>query len=386
MNKILIFLILTALNTNVLFGQDYERYKKLVDTTVTSSFLGFDKNITITVPFEWQADIDRDFPLIIIFDRQNSRSHNYILNTIDYLTSNEQMPSSIIISVESEPQYRYLETVPKASEPNGLLLENEKFIFHELIPIAEKQFRPSNFRLFIGHSRYGYFTTSLLFSRINELNAVISLSPFFIEKNVDLTDSIQQLKGQKYNSRKYYRYGIGNDYPEQFDKMHSTLQTVQPPIDSKGTLFRQADHNATPGLTITSSLYEIFEEWSKIQAVYFSNDQKELFLYNSLNSEIKNHYGSNIVFSLGILNGKGWFFYSEEEYMKAIEAWEILMKSYPNFSEGYLYIIDAEIQLKKDISKTIERFHLSLTKSTIYSPKEKEDLIRELEELKKSQP
>jgi tetratricopeptide (TPR) repeat protein len=381
---LVVYLILVTATLSV--AQEYESYKKLADTTFFSENLGFDKNISVVVPFEWQADIERDFPLIIIFDRQNQRSNNYILNTIDYLTSTDQMPSSIIISVESDQEHRYLETAPKVSSPNGLMLENEKFIFNELIPLAEKQFRASNFRLFIGHSRYGYFTTSLLFSRLNELNAIVSLSPFFIEKNVDLTDSIKLLKNQKFNSTKYYRFGIGNDYPKQYAKMDSILKIEQPKsVDIKGTLFQEAGHYTTPGLTIASSLYDIFEEWSKIQGEYFSNDQKDLTVFNSLNTKIKNHYGGELVFSLGILNGKGWFFYGKEDYAKAIEAWEILLKTYPNFSQGYLALIDAQIQLKLDFSKSVDRFKQSLTKSTIYSDIEKEELIQELEELIKSQ-
>lgn len=380
----IIFTFFLGLLTTSLFGQNYERYKKLVDTTLTSKHLGFDKNITITVPMEWQKDIDRNFPLIVVFDRQNERSHNYIINTIDYLTSNEQMPSSIIVSIESEQQYRYLETLHKASGKEGLALENENFIFEELIPLIEKEYNASSFRLFIGHSRYGYFTTSLLFSKINELNGVISLSPFFTQKNVVFTDSISNLKNQEFSSRKYYCFGIGNDYPIDFIKMDSAIKELNNTLFyTKGFLFKEADHNATPGLTIGVSLYEIFEDWSSIQSKYISNEQKELNILNSLEKEILSNYGSRLEFSLGILNGKGWFFYNEGQFEKAIESWEILMKSYPNFSEGYLYIIDAQIQLKKDFSQTVERFKASLAKSNIYSEKEKDELMHELKNMNK---
>ncbi len=374
-------IILILLFTNSLLGQEYERYKKLVDTTVTSKYLGFEKNITITVPFEWQEDLDRDFPLVIVFDRQNQRSHKYILNTIDYLTSNEQMPSAIIISVESG-QNRFVETWHKASGVEGLALENEKFIFDELIPLAEEKYSASSYRLLVGHSRYGYFTTSLFHSRINDLNAVVSLSPFFEQDNVDLTDSIAQLANQSFISKKYYRYGIGNDYPDDFHKMDSTLKKLNnSTIDSKGVLFSEAAHNVTPGLTIATTLYEIFEEWSKIQSKYFSNDQIELEIMNSLEDEIIANYGSRLEFSIGVLNGKGWFFYNDEKYDKAIEAWELLIKSYPNFSDAHLYIIDAKLKLNQDVSQTIENFKKSLASSKIYSEEKKNELLKELENI-----
>ncbi len=384
MRQIIIIIHILLFITSSLFGQNYERYKTLLDTTITSKQLGFNKNITITVPFEWQKELNRDFPLIIIFDRQNQRSHNYILNTIDYLTSNEQMPSSIVVSIESEQQYRYKETLHKATSKDGLAIENEKFLFEELIPLVENNYNASPFRLFIGHSRYGYFTTSLLYSRINELNGVISLSPFFTQKNVDLTDSIGSLNNQKLESDRYYYFGIGNDYPSDFMKMDSITKALNNPLlHSKGFLFKEADHNATPGLTIGISLYEIFEDWSTIQSKYFSNEQTELNIINSLEKEILSNYGSRLYFSLGILNGKGWFFYNEGQFAKAIEAWEILIKSYPNFSEGYLYILDAQILLKKDYSQTADRFKKSLSKSNIYSEKEKDELLEEFENMTK---
>ncbi|MFN5444631.1 MAG: alpha/beta hydrolase-fold protein [Crocinitomicaceae bacterium] len=386
MKQTFILTFFLGLLTTSLFGQNYESYKKLLDTTLTSKHLGFDKNITVTVPIEWQKNVNQDFPLIIVFDQQNQRSHNYILNTIDYLTSNYQMPSSIIISVESKQEYRYLETLHKESNKEGLATENEKFLFEELIPLLEDKYNASTFRIFIGHSRYGYFTSSLLFSRINELNGIISLSPFFNQKNVSLIDSITTLKNQIFSSRKYYRFGIGNDYPSDFIKMDSAVKNLNIPLfDAKGFFFKEADHNTTPGLTIGVSLYEIFEEWSKIQSKYISEEQKELNILNSLEKEILSNYGSKLEFSLGVLNGKGWQFYNEGQFEKSIEAWEILMKSYPSFSEGYLYILNAQIQLKRknDYSITIERFNASLASSNFYSEKEKDELMQELENMTK---
>lgn len=378
--QLFILIMVTGILTNNLFGQDYERYKKLVDTTLSSKYLGFEKHLTITVPIEWQKDINRDFPLIVVFDRQNQRSQNYIINTIDYLTSNEQMPASIIISIASTQEYRYLETSYKASVIDGLAFANEQFIFEELIPLAENHYHANSFRLFIGHSRYGYFTSSLLVSRTNELNGVISISPFFEQKNVALTDSLAALKPQSFKARKYYRFGIGNDFPSDFVKMDAVIKSFDHPLlDTKGYFFKEADHNTTPGLTIGIALYEIFETWSYIQSKYIADEQKELNVLKALEQEIYTNYGSNLEFSLGILNGKGWYFFNEKQYEMAIEAWEIMMKSYPNFSEGYLNIINAQIQLKQDYSETARRFYESIEGSQIYSEEEKEALKQELE-------
>ncbi|MFD1552886.1 hypothetical protein DNU06_08020 [Putridiphycobacter roseus] len=387
MRKLLKLFILFIFIHNNLYAQEYERYKTLLDSTFRSSHLGFDKDIRVTVPFDWQANAVQSFPLIIIFDSQNQRSHQYIINTIDYLTSNEQMPASVVISVSSDEANRYKETLHLASNEKGAALANEQFIFDELIPMAEKHFHAENFRMLIGHSRYGYFTTAMFSSRIHDLNAVISLSPFFTQKNVDLTDSIATLSEVQLKAHKYYRFGIGNDYPADYASMQQTLQSLNHPmVHAKGVFFKSADHNVTPGLTIAPALYEIFETWSLIQADYFSNEQKDLSIMNELAEKITQHYGAPLAFSLGILNGKGWYFFGEEEYEKAIQAWEIMLKSYPNFTEAYLYIMEAQNALKQNTESSKAKFLAGLKTTAIYSSEEKAELMKELDNLQSKLP
>ena len=372
-------LMLSHINS---FSQQYELYKKLCDTTISSSHLGFDKNITVTVPIDWQANIDCDYPLIVAFDRQNERSHNFIIRAIDYLTSNDQMPAAVIIGIESGFENRYKETLHPITSADGMYYEMESFLFDELIPLAEKQFKASDFRLFVGHSRYGYFTSALLCSRTMDLNGVISLSPFFGQLNVDLTDSIAQLESDTLTNPLYYRYGIGKDYPEDFQKMDSVLKTMKnPQFNASGVIFPQAEHNVTPGLTITTALYEIFEKWSELQSLYFSEEVDDMEIVKEILAKIARHYGKDLPFSIGTLNGKGWYFFNKEEYEMAIEAWTLLMQSYPNFSEGYLYIMHAQKKLGLDIEQTIKQFEDSFEKSEMYSPEERTEIEAELDKI-----
>ncbi|MGV3459237.1 MAG: hypothetical protein ACO1N9_02160 [Flavobacterium sp.] len=376
----ILFFILTSF-TATLSAQNYERYKKLKDTTIVSKYLRYEKDISVIVPIEWQRNSNSDFPLIIIFDSQNQRSHNYIINTIDYLTSNEQIPSSVIISIASSRQHRLNETQYKISDVAGLALENEQFIFDELIPIAEKRYKAGAFRMFIGHSRYGYFTTSLFINRVEDLNAVIAISPFFTQKNIELADSISKMDKRTYLSEKYYRFAIGNDFPEDYSKMEAVLKKLNPnpSLNIRAYRFKEAGHNVTPGLFVSVALYEIFEEWAAVQAKYTSVKQKEVSIITSLDNEIQSHYGSRLNFSIGNLNGKGWHFYNEKDYGSAIKAWQILLATYPNFSEGYLSIIKARKALKQDYSNTVKDFKESLSNSELYTEKQKNDLLAELD-------
>jgi hypothetical protein len=379
MAAIIIYLLISVLNTN---AQEYERYKVLLDTTISSKQLGYDRPITVTVPFEWQQDLEQDFPLIVVFDRQNQRSHNYILNTIDYLTSNEQMPSCVIISIASDQEHRYIETLFKASDAIGMAEANEAFLFDELLPLAEKQFKANKFRLFIGHSRYGYFTSALLCSKADQLNGIISISPVFEQKNVRLTDSLSVVMGTEHAHTVYYRFGIGNDYPEDFRAMEPIIGTIKnEKLNFKGQLFKDADHNATPGLVIATALYDVFEYWSVQQSAYIRGAASGPSAIPDLEANIKNHYGKPLRFSLGILNGKAWEHFNNAEYDKAIDAWNLLLQHYPNFSETYLYIMESKLNLSQDVSSLAGEFNKNLSSSCVYTEAEKSELLAEFDSL-----
>ena len=374
-------IIIFLLFANYILSQNYESYKKLADTTISSSYLGYPKNISVIVPKDWQQNIEKEYPLILIFDRQNKRSNQFTINTIEYLTINDQMPASIIVSIDSEQIKRTKETLHKKTNLEGMAEENELFIFDELIPFIEKNYKANKFRVFIGHSRYGYLTTYLFEKRLHQLNAVISLSPFFTtQKNMNLTESILNVNSYKGKQTKYYRYGIGNDFPKEFEIMEQSLKLIDHKlINVKGVLFPEAYHNTTPGLIIPAALYEVFEYWSKQVNLFFDISNKNLNQLEIASENIENHYGIKLRPSIGILNGKGWEFYNDKQYEKAITIWEILLTEYPNYSEGYLNIIWAQEELKLDTKQTKEKLIKNLNQSEFYTNSEKKEILKEIE-------
>jgi tetratricopeptide (TPR) repeat protein len=106
-----------------------------------------------------------------------------------------------------------------------------------------------------------------------------------------------------------------------------------------------------------------------------------LSMLSSLNDSIINHYGVEIAFSLGILNGKGWYFANEKRYSEAIDAWKILLKHYPNFSEAYLYIMYALAESWLPSVEYHQVFTENLKSSSLYSFEEKEELMNEFRDL-----
>jgi tetratricopeptide (TPR) repeat protein len=362
------------------YTQTFERYKTLPDTVYASEHLGYTRRLSITVPIEYQQNSDtHSFPLLIIFDSQNNRSYNYHLQTIDYLTSTEQMPASVIIGVESSQETRYLETQMKESDERAFGAKNEAFIMQELLPFAQKHHQTSSFVGLIGHSRYAYFSTLLLTRQPEKLHAVIALSPFMQQKNCVLSDSLMKfVDGYKEARATYYSFSMGSDYPEDYALVEEKLSQRSLPknLTISGTFFREADHNATPGLSIATALYNVFEYWNGIQNNYMT--APETTGTEEAQAAIRSHYGVPIALSLGTLNGKGWSYFNEQKYEKAITVWEELLEEYPSFSEGYLFIAEAQKELKQSYESTLAKFKTSLARSTFYTEDERTELLEEL--------
>jgi len=369
-------------------AQQYERYHTLIaHDDWYSKYLNQYRGITVTVPQEFEPSSQATYPLIIIFDRQNERSHGFIHQSIDYLTANEQMPASIIIGVGSTAEERYKETQLRSSDPNGRGEENALFITDELLPWARAQLKAGRHVTLIGHSRYGYFATYLLCKHPDLFSTVVALSPFFTAKNVNLADSIAALPVRLPPDRTtYFSYAIGNDFPEDYHLMNSTLDAV---IESErfitsGTLLKQADHNVVPGIATVNALYHVWERWSEIQNAYMNDTTGSKTILDSLSRKVKEHYGDEIAFSLGILNGKGWQYFNDARYEDAITAWETMVTAYPPFLEGHLYIAEAERRLGRYPEQRLKRFMGGIITSQFYTEDEKAELLRELQEFEET--
>ncbi|OOQ58747.1 alpha/beta hydrolase-fold protein [Mucilaginibacter pedocola] len=378
-----IFCLFITINTN---GQALERYRTLKDTTYLSQNLGFKKHIQITVPIEYQSNLPNKFPLIIVFDTQNKRQYQYILKSIDFLTANEQMPSAVVVGVEAgSGGNRYRETQLPVSDSTGIAEKNEDYIFKELIPMLRDKYKASDFTMLVGHSRYGFLTTYLMARHINELNAVISISPFLKQDNFDLSDVLRKsLKSNKLKHTLYYRYAMGNDYPLDYKTLTATLKEPGLKINNfnaDGWWFPEADHMTMPGLAITRALYEVFAYWSKCQQEYFSENNKDVSTITHIKQKLADNYGTQLPFSLGKLNGKGYAFYNNKDYANAILAWRQLVEQYPNFIQAYLKIAECQKALHQPITETIKQFKANVAASSIFTAEQKEEFLKDAKEL-----
>jgi predicted alpha/beta superfamily hydrolase len=389
--KIVLINLFFILSFTSLYGQTKsEYYSEGTDTIIFSKFLNENKKITINLPKTYNTYRDSKFPIILIFDRQNNKNYRQIFEIINYLVSFDEIPESIIIGISSDNHSnRYLETSLTISNINAKGENFERFIFEELIPWTEKEYNASKIRTIIGHSRFAYLSTYFLTKRIHEISAVVAISPFYTQKNVNIVDSLKvKLLNTKLNNKVYYRFITGDPITDSkdYDIMNEylTKNEIGSNFNWKGYTFNNVQHMAVPGLALPPSLIDIFDVWSeKITEIQRSKISLSKQKYSEFKNEIKAHYGYEIGIGLAVLNGIANSYYNEAKYIDAIVVWEILLKDYPMFTYSNIDISKAYLKLNDNVNakKFLNQAKLELVQNKFYSIEEKQNIENEINKI-----
>ncbi len=190
----------------------------------------------------------------------------------------------------------------------------------------------------------GYFSSYLLQDRLTDISGVISCSPFFTEKNINVVDSLKEkLKKTHLNHEVYYRFITGDSLTDtkEYLLMKSALsgESVDH-FNSKGTEYYFADHYLTPGLSVMPSLFDMFEYWNVEVRNIHNNDSLSFTTsdYAIFTDKIQHHYDDKLGIGLAELRSIGYKFFNKKRYDAAIETWQIMMKEFPTFPESYVDI------------------------------------------------
>jgi tetratricopeptide (TPR) repeat protein len=385
------FLIIIICSSATLCAQQYETMQIALDSNIYSEALGYDKHIQLLVPDTYGRRNKNTYPLIVVFDMQNSINYQYIVGTIDYLSGFGQIPECLVAGIEAaERPGRYRETQLTENSEDALGKENEEFIFEELIPFLQNKYSANDQIILFGHSRFGYFTTHLLTQRPKDLLGVISVSPFYFQKNTDHVERlVKMLEEVELKHNLYYVPSVGDTITDTYDfyKMKSALLNIRIPEKFKFYPLTNdvADHIVTPGLTVGQAFYRIFREWNVRQMLFHRTSRVDIqVLHEELEQEVATIYGASIPLSLGVYNGTGWRFYNDGQFAPAIENWELMMKYYPSFSYGWVFIADALTNLGRsnELESFLNKAAESLDSNTYLDASEIEEVKEYILELR----
>jgi enterochelin esterase-like enzyme len=188
MKATLIFILVLCIETEISLGQDYSLYsneKLSIHSVYLKETIDLNLHLPETQPF---AAKETKYPITILFDSQHERTYPLIINAIDLLTSESQMPESILVGVPFTSQNRlYLTSNEKQKNDSLSGIERmELFLFNELIPELQRKYQANSYIALIGHSRTAFLANYLTFKRPSKINLAVALSGFYNDNPLSL--------------------------------------------------------------------------------------------------------------------------------------------------------------------------------------------------------
>lgn len=394
-----LFLALASLG----LAQELVSYNAPIKKSYYSQSLDDSVHIELVLPKNLGQQINVEYPVIYLLDKQLKINYGYNLHTIDYLSTLQSIPKSILVGISFSHKNRSSWTTPNKSGGKGDDLI--RFITDQLNEEIKKDYPISKFNLLIGHSRTAIFSSYALSKRPDFFNGIIASS----SSNFDFGDEYQFnqfksfLKEIDTSSHKYYyHFSVGDSthgdlHESATDAMNAYLTTNTLPANLEWMYLKHhAAHDVSPGLTVAKSLNEIFKEygnrferclkiargstqnvpWKEFNKIYDSISTNlglsirisELF-YNSMASEYYNNYNGD---------------YADNNLRFAIEILLDAIKSYPNDHEYFIWIGEMYITLKnfekgKSFLDTAEEL---LNNSNEISSEDKENGMIEIKQLR----
>jgi enterochelin esterase-like enzyme len=225
---------MTLISIGVLktFGQGYSLYsndKLLFESEYLAENIELNLHLPETNNFSAETT---KYPITIIFDSQHERTYPQIISSFDLLTSETQIPESVIVGVPFNMQNRRYRTSEQklANDTLSGIERMELFLFEELLPKLQNEYKGNDYITVIGHSRTGFLVNYLAFKRPSQINLAVSLSGFFNDAPLSLNTFYNFLADSSnfpYKFNYYYTAGTSLEemtYLKQFRNLDSLMK------------------------------------------------------------------------------------------------------------------------------------------------------------------
>jgi predicted alpha/beta superfamily hydrolase len=272
MKKILLAIfitgILSVLGTLIFFEIKAQRDQLEASSIqiIKSKILGEHRKLLIHLPKGYSKNIDIKYPVIYALD---ATSHDKdILNASTILSLAGFNPELIIVGIVNEnrnldltPHY-----LPQEKESTELGRGNKflDFLEKEAIPVINKNYRTSDYKMLSGNSRAGLFTFYSMLEKPNYFDAYFCYSPSFWKGENKISEKLQEsmINGELKN---FIYLSIGEDENEKmisgFDKVANIFD--QSDIQNAKIYFEYTK-NASHGNNAFYSIPGALRIWNKI--------------------------------------------------------------------------------------------------------------------------
>ena len=369
-------------------SRSFGQYAPTDTLSYYSEYFRATRQLKISLPEEYEANPNRRYRVVYLFDAQSAALYNFTIATLSYFPGYASFYFDPVIVVGIETTNRHFEFLPrhvntratpdnylKAGGADTLALSIE----NELKPLIDKRYRTNGFTIGIGHSLGATFVTYAMLKYPHLFNAGVCISPNYVYDDEAIFSTFKSAVKNNYLSGRFLYIAHGKDDETEDKFMPSTTrfgdlldQSNIQNLNYKVDALNNASHSTTPMEGIFKGLVFINDFMNLPYTTYkplLQNDSSGKFVEYVRDYFKQQHAKTGAPLpSIGELNLIAYNAFYAKQKEEAIRLLEWGVSLYPNDANLY----DSIGEMEEDVGD-IARAQLYYTQglSIVKSQKDK---------------
>ncbi len=344
--KAILLLQLLIFSPLFIIGQTYSKKELNLASNYIKDSIQCELLLPETFPY---ASETTKYPVMIIFDSQHENIYPQIINGIELLKNESQIPEHLIVGIPLNRAIRYhLTSTSTINDTISGIEKMSNFLFEELLPLLKKEYKSNDFLILAGHSRTSFLVNYLLVHHPTAIDVAIATSGFF-GKSLIGVEGMQQFLADSTNFslpiRYYFTAGSTNEeqvYLQEYQALYDFLQQkeLSKNLSYHFKINPNANHMTNYWVSIPPILIDVYADYNKLLNSWFEYKLKDETLDDPVEEfrkdiqRLETDFNSSInpsftqIFSL-----MSHYAFQKEDYNIAIEFLKFGLEYYPNYYE-----------------------------------------------------
>ncbi|WP_348823660.1 alpha/beta hydrolase [Flavobacterium aestuarii] len=218
------------------------------------------RELYVSLPASYEKNTAKHYPLLIILD--GDYLTNPFTGALNYGSHWDELPEVIVVGIsQNKNNQRDLDCGVDhiTGMPEKKSVAFFDFISLELIPMIQKEYRTTNFKIIAGHGITASYLNFFLYQEKPLFNAYISLSP---ELPAEMEDKLPEIIASSQLSSFYYLSVSEGDEPKMQQRIKKLDENFNanksPELNYKFEYFPETSHYSMVLNSIPTALYQIF--------------------------------------------------------------------------------------------------------------------------------
>ena len=325
--------------TTLLWAENDDN-KIIIGETVTikSEVLDQERQMLVYLPDGYEEATIK-YPVLYLIDGGSHFLH--VSGVVQFLSSQGLMPQTIVVAIKNIDRNKdflptNIERVPTSGGAENFLT----FISDELIPYINTNFRTTPYRILVGHSYGGTFTTYTFLEKPDTFDSYIAISPYLHWDEELLVTQSETVLPSGYDKNKYFYMTLGDEPPyiPAIDKFVSIIETRSPEnLEFTYIQMIKETHGSIPHLTVYHGLEKLYSGWNLPQEKY----EEGLAAIDEHYKNISEKFNYDIKTPEYVINVAGYNYLLKKEFEKAIEVFQENINRFPTSANVYDSLAEA---------------------------------------------